>query len=307
MFVRTGSLRHWARGWHDHAALAGPDTAGLTLAAARWLVEEKGAILVGSDTSTVEVIPPLDGDNVSPVHKYLLVDQGVHMAELHWLEELARDRPYASATSPSRRSCAGRRAASLCDRSRLSDGEHRQRPSIRSPPVRVGRTSLHVPRSASGPARSGAGRRRCRPSRPGDDRRAWDVGFRLFRHRAVLRTRPLGGAPRRGPERRCARGLHLSTKVGRLLVAGRPGAGLFKGSRTAFPSTTSRTRRPALARGEPRAARARAIDMRLIHDPDDHHDEALGASYRALAEFRADGASGDRAGMNWSQPLTRFA
>jgi hypothetical protein len=31
----------------------------------------------------------VDGDNASPVHKYLLVDQGVNMGELHYLEALA--------------------------------------------------------------------------------------------------------------------------------------------------------------------------------------------------------------------------
>lgn len=89
VFVRTGSLRHWGKTGSDHDALAGPDTSGLTLAAARWLVEEKGAILIGSDTSTLEVVPPADGDGISPVHAYLLVEQGVHMGELHMLEELA--------------------------------------------------------------------------------------------------------------------------------------------------------------------------------------------------------------------------
>jgi kynurenine formamidase len=89
LFVRTGALRHWEGTGRDHAALAGPDTAGITLSAARWLAEEKGAILVASDTSTLEVVPPADGDNASPVHKYLLVDQGVHMGELHYLEDLA--------------------------------------------------------------------------------------------------------------------------------------------------------------------------------------------------------------------------
>jgi kynurenine formamidase len=94
VFVRTGTLRHWGDAGHDHDAIGAPDTAGLTLEGARWLVEEQGAILVGSDTSTVEVMPPLDGDNASPVHKYFLVDQGVHMAEFHNLEELARERVY---------------------------------------------------------------------------------------------------------------------------------------------------------------------------------------------------------------------
>jgi kynurenine formamidase len=94
VFIRTGALSNWGEAGRDHAALAEPDTAGITLAAARWLVEEKGAILIGSDTSTLEVMPPADGDNISPVHKYLLVDQGVHMGELHYLEELAQARAY---------------------------------------------------------------------------------------------------------------------------------------------------------------------------------------------------------------------
>jgi len=89
VFVRTGSLGRWGECGGDHDALAGSDTAGITLEAARWLVEEKGALLIASDTTTVEVMPPVDGDNASPVHKYLLVDQGVHMGELHNLEEVA--------------------------------------------------------------------------------------------------------------------------------------------------------------------------------------------------------------------------
>jgi kynurenine formamidase len=94
VFIRTGALSNWGDSGRDHAALEGPDTAGITLAAARWLAEEKGAILIGSDTSTVEVVPPADGDNIAPVHKYLLVDQGVHMGELHFLEELAEAKAY---------------------------------------------------------------------------------------------------------------------------------------------------------------------------------------------------------------------
>jgi len=94
VLIRTGALRGWGESGGDHAALAEPDTAGITLASARWLVEEKGAILLASDTSTLEVVPPVDGDNFAPVHKYLLVDQGVHIGELHYLEELAEARVY---------------------------------------------------------------------------------------------------------------------------------------------------------------------------------------------------------------------
>jgi kynurenine formamidase len=65
------------------------------LAAAKWLVEEKGALLIGGDTSGVEVgqDPALPGV-ANPVHEYLLVEQGVHIGEFHNLEELARDKLY---------------------------------------------------------------------------------------------------------------------------------------------------------------------------------------------------------------------
>jgi kynurenine formamidase len=87
VLVRTGAMRHWA----DPAAFAAANTAGLTLAAARWLVEEQGAILLGSDTATVECVPAADGDSFHPVHEYALVEQGVHLGELHDLEALAAD------------------------------------------------------------------------------------------------------------------------------------------------------------------------------------------------------------------------
>jgi kynurenine formamidase len=94
VLIRTGSMRHWGDLGVDHDKIGPPGTAGIDLAGARWLTEEKGAIFVGSDTSTIEVVPPVDRDNVSPVHKYLLVDQGVHMGELFYLEELAAGRVY---------------------------------------------------------------------------------------------------------------------------------------------------------------------------------------------------------------------
>lgn len=94
VFIRTGVMRHWGDSGSNHEDISGPDTAGLTLEGARWLIEEKGAMIVGADNSTVEVVPPVDGDHTWPVHKYLLVDQGVHMGELHNLEELAEDQEY---------------------------------------------------------------------------------------------------------------------------------------------------------------------------------------------------------------------
>ena len=88
VFIRTGSLSRWGEAGHDHNALRGGDASGLNLAGARYLVEELGSVLVGSDTSMVEVFPAVDGPSWHPVHKYLLIDQGVHMGELHYLEDL---------------------------------------------------------------------------------------------------------------------------------------------------------------------------------------------------------------------------
>jgi kynurenine formamidase len=89
VLVRTGALHYWGDDGHDHERIAGPDTAGITLATARWLCEDKGAMVIGSDTSTLEVVPAVDGTAVAPVHEYLLVEQGVHMGELHYLEDLS--------------------------------------------------------------------------------------------------------------------------------------------------------------------------------------------------------------------------
>jgi len=92
VFVRTGAIRHWGEEGADHEAIKTHDSAGITLATARFLVEELGAMGVGSDTSGVECGDPgEDADTFVPVHKYLLVEQGVHLFEFHDLEELAAD------------------------------------------------------------------------------------------------------------------------------------------------------------------------------------------------------------------------
>jgi kynurenine formamidase len=95
VLIRTGTLRYWGETGADHARIAAHDSAGLTLAGAKWLVEQKGAVLIGSDTSGLEVgsDPALNGE-VNPVHGYLLVDQGVHIGEFHYLEDLARNKVY---------------------------------------------------------------------------------------------------------------------------------------------------------------------------------------------------------------------
>jgi D-threo-aldose 1-dehydrogenase len=49
------------------------------------------------------------------------------------------------------------------------------------------------------------------------------------------------------------------------------------------------------------------VDVLHIHDPDEHHDEALAGAYRALDRLRADGTIGAvGAGMNQAEMLVRF-
>jgi kynurenine formamidase len=95
VLIRTGTLKFWGDNGADHDKLKQHDTAGINLAAAKWLVEQQGAILVGSDTSGLEHGPGA-GQQATfiPVHKYLLVDQGVHIGEFHFLEDLAKDGAY---------------------------------------------------------------------------------------------------------------------------------------------------------------------------------------------------------------------
>jgi kynurenine formamidase len=96
VLIRTGTCKYWGANGADHKKLGNHDSAGIDLAAAKWLVEQKGAILIGSDTSGLEWGPGPEEKNPGfiPVHRYLLIQQGVHIGEFHNAEELARDRVY---------------------------------------------------------------------------------------------------------------------------------------------------------------------------------------------------------------------
>jgi kynurenine formamidase len=101
VLVRTGTAGVWMKGngvGANTGTLAKVDTAGLTVSGAKWLVEEKGALAVGTDTSGIEVLPPKeqldDGTSFNPVHIYLLVRQGVHILEYQNQEGLAEDEVY---------------------------------------------------------------------------------------------------------------------------------------------------------------------------------------------------------------------
>lgn len=102
VLIRTGVLRYWGETGSDHAKLAQHDSAGISVETAKWLVEQNGAMMLGSDTSGLEYAPTEKDTKAyrekyrsfNPVHHYLLVEQGVHIGEFHYLEDLARDRVY---------------------------------------------------------------------------------------------------------------------------------------------------------------------------------------------------------------------
>lgn len=85
VLVRTGLMSQWP----DRRRFDAANGAGIDEGAARWLREERDVVLVGADTPAVEQIPSADPAHPHPVHEYLLRQQGVHLLENLWLEELA--------------------------------------------------------------------------------------------------------------------------------------------------------------------------------------------------------------------------
>ncbi len=87
--IRTGRMKVY----EDAAAyMANPP--GLGMAAARFLVEEKGAMIVGADNLSFEAFPSELEDDYVPLHTYLLAQQGAPILELVYLEELSQDAVY---------------------------------------------------------------------------------------------------------------------------------------------------------------------------------------------------------------------
>ncbi|MET7542449.1 aldo/keto reductase [Streptomyces sp. NPDC058293] len=102
----------------------------------------------------------------------------------------------------------------------------------------------------------------------------------------------------------------VSTKVGRLLVPGdsTPGDEAFYGEPglVRIPDYSAEGVYRSLAESLERSG-LDAFDVVLIHDADDHWEEAVTGAYPALARLRAEGAvRAIGAGMNQTARLTRF-
>lgn len=147
--------------------------------------------------------------------------------------------------------------------------------------------------------------------------RAWELGVRYFDTAPLyglgVAERRLGDFLRGQPRDQFV----ISTKVGRLLLDQPPadrkrlsiGFSPFHGAPPLYPtfdftydatmrSVESSLRRLGLDR----------VDTLLIHDPDDHYEEAIAGAYVALAKLRREGVvSAIGVGMNQAEMLARFA
>ena len=89
VLIRTGRMN-----LYENASAYMANSPGLGMAAARFLVEESGAMIVGADNLSLEAFPSEVSDNYVPLHTYLLAQHGVPILELVNLEGLAEDRVY---------------------------------------------------------------------------------------------------------------------------------------------------------------------------------------------------------------------
>jgi len=131
--------------------------------------------------------------------------------------------------------------------------------------------------------------------------RAWELGIRLFDtapyYGSGSAERRLGAALRGRPRDDFV----VSTKVGRLL---RPDASGWEGAYFDFTYDGAlRSLEASLGRlGLDR------VDVALVHDPDDHYEEALAGALRALVRLRDEGVvRAIGVGMNQTALLCRFA
>jgi len=131
--------------------------------------------------------------------------------------------------------------------------------------------------------------------------RAWELGVRYFDtapyYGSCLAERRLGKVLRTKPRGHFV----VSTKVCRMLRADASeweGAYFDFSGDAALRSLESSLERLGLDR----------VDIALVHDPDDHYDEALAGAFRALQRLRDEGVVRTiGVGMNRTELLCRFA
>jgi kynurenine formamidase len=83
----------WGRLWDRDPARYVKSSPGIGIAAAEWLAAQD-PMLVGSDNSSVNILPGPDPSLSEPVHQILLVVHGIHLLENLRLDEVAARRAY---------------------------------------------------------------------------------------------------------------------------------------------------------------------------------------------------------------------
>jgi kynurenine formamidase len=89
VLVRTGRMQAWP---DFHGYLDG--SPGISLAAAKWLCEEAGAMCIAGDTIGLEVLPSEEPNVFLPVHCYMFATAGCQIIEVVNMEEIAAEKMY---------------------------------------------------------------------------------------------------------------------------------------------------------------------------------------------------------------------
>ena len=89
VLIRTGQAK-----LYDIAEKYLHNYPGISLDAAKWLIEQQNVMLLGADNLSFEAFPPEQADNWVPIHTYLLAEKGVMFIEQMQLESLAKDKVY---------------------------------------------------------------------------------------------------------------------------------------------------------------------------------------------------------------------
>lgn len=89
VIINTG----WGRLWGKNNARFVKSSPGIGVQAAEWLARQD-PMLIGSDNSSVEIVPNPDPQLSLPVHQIMLVVNGIHLLENLRLEELVAKRAY---------------------------------------------------------------------------------------------------------------------------------------------------------------------------------------------------------------------
>jgi kynurenine formamidase len=89
VLVNTGRMTVWP---DVHGYIT--DQPGIGLDAARWLLEEAGAMAIGSDSLSLEVVPNPDPEKFLPVHSYMFATAGASIIEVLDLREVCAEKQY---------------------------------------------------------------------------------------------------------------------------------------------------------------------------------------------------------------------